>query len=739
MPDTRMFTAITFPRDLFAGVVVFFVAVPLCLGVALASNAPIYSGLVSGIIGGILVGILSRSQTSVSGPAAGLAAIVSAEIGSLGFSTFLLALVIAGLIQVGLGLARAGFLASFFPSSVVKGLLAAIGVILILKQIPHILGHDTDPEGDMSFQQPDHENTFTEFVALLGDIHPGAAVIGVLSVALLLTWERVPWLKRQLLPAPLLVVALGVVMSRLFQTWSGRWVIEASHLVQVPAVADLNGLFGFLQVPDFSQWSNPAVYIVGATIAAVASLESLLNLEATDKIDPKQRSSPSSRELIAQGIGNAVAGLVGGIPITSVIICGSVNIHAGSSTKLAAIIHGALMLVCVAFFPLWLNAIPLSCLAAILFVTGIQLISPAVVRQMEQGGRSQLIPFLATIISILLTDLFFGALIGLVVSISFILHSNLRRPLHCVVEKHLGGDVLHIELANQVSFLNRAVLDQTLSNVPRGSQVLLDARHTNYIDPDVLTLLRDFKDQSAPARGIQVSLLGFRSKYQLDDAIQYTDHSSQDLQRRLSPEEVLQIIKDGNERFRTGHRLTRDLGRQVSATSDGQFPLAVVLSCIDSRTPIELIFDLGLGDIFSIRIAGNIISEKVLGSMEYGCAVAGAKLILVMGHTRCGAVNAAVKFASLSESASEVTGCQHLDRIVNDIQRSIDPVTCPSFQTLSVDGQQEYSDTVARRNVLMTIRSTLDQSDTLNKLVREGQVAIVGGMYDVTTGQFEFL
>jgi carbonic anhydrase len=416
-----------------------------------------------------------------------------------------------------------------------------------------------------------------------------------------------------------------------------------------------------------------------------------------------------------------------------------VNLNAGAKTKLSAIIHGCLMLTCVALFPTWLNSIPLACLAAILLVTGIQLISPSVVNQMWTAGRTQFIPFSVTIAAILLTDLFFGSLIGLVVSISFILHSNLRRPLRCVVEKHFGGEVTHIELANQVSFLNRAVLDQALNDLPRGSQVLLDARSTNYIDPDVLTLLRDFRDVTAPARNIQVSLLGFRDTYQIDDTIRYVDYSSRDVQSRLTPAEVLQILKDGNERFRTGNRLTRDLGRQVSATAVGQYPIAVVLSCIDSRNPVELVFDLGLGDIFSIRIAGNISSSKILGSMEYGCVVAGAKVALVMGHTRCGAVNAAVKFASSTESASVVTGCQHLDQVVTDIQLSVDRDTCGGFPDLPPDQQIAYADEVARRNVLTTIRTILHESQTLKELVESGRLAIVGGMYDVTTGRFEFI
>jgi carbonic anhydrase/SulP family sulfate permease len=355
----------------------------------------------------------------------------------------------------------------------------------------------------------------------------------------------------------------------------------------------------------------------------------LLSLEAIDKIDPQQRTSPPSRELLAQGIGNVAAGLIGGLPLTSVIVRSSVNINAGGKTKFAAVVHGILLLVSVALLPAWLNAIPLSCLAAILLVTGVKLISPALVKQMWSEGRYQFIPFAATIVAIVLTDLLIGILIGLAVSIGFILNSNMRRPMRRFVEKHLGGDVLHIELANQVSFLNRAALANVLDGVPRGGDVLLNAKNTHYIDPDVLDLIRDFKEQRGPARGVEVSLLGFRRKYELDDQIQYADYSTLELQHALTPQQVLQILKDGHERFRTGRRLTRDLARQVNATANGQHPLAVVLSCIDSRTPAELIFDLGVGDIFSVRIAGNIISRKVLASVEYGCAVAGAKLILV--------------------------------------------------------------------------------------------------------------
>lgn len=730
----------TAPRDLAAGLIVFLVALPLCLGIALASGAPLFSGLVAGIVGGIVVGALSGSHTSVSGPAAGLTAVVAAQIASLGsFEAFLLAVVVAGTFQIGLGLLRAGALSAFFPSSVIKGLLAAIGVILILKQIPHLFGHDTDPEGEMAFTQPDHENTFTELAALLSDLHWGAAVVGVASLALLIAWEQIRPLKYSLLPGPLAAVLLGVGLSEWLKTLGTDWTIAGSHLVQVPVADSAAALTGFLSHPDFSRLLDPAIYIAGGTLAIVASLETLLNLEAMDKLDRQQRQSPPNRELVAQGIGNVVSGLAGGIPVTSVIVRGSVNVNAGAQTKLSAVVHGVLLLVSVTLLPTHLNRIPLACLAAILIVTGYKLASPQLFRAMLSEGRYQFAPFIITLVAIVLTDLLTGILIGLGMSLVFILNSNLRRPVHRTVEKHLGGEVLHIELANQVSFLNRAALEQVLRSAPRGSHILLDAGRTDYIDPDVLSLIREFKEVVAPQQGVQVSTTGFRRKYLLHDSIQFVDYSTRELQEKLTPRQVLEVLQEGNERFRAGRRLSRDLTRQLAATAAGQHPIAVVLSCIDSRTPSELVFDLGLGDIFSVRVAGNVTSPKVLGSMEYGCAVAGAKLILVMGHTGCGAVTASVKLACSQESVEAATGCQNLEPLVRDIQQSIDMSTCRKFQQSQGEELAAYADSVARRNVANSVRKILDQSHTIKRLVDSGAIAVIGAMYDIKTGGIEFL
>jgi carbonic anhydrase/SulP family sulfate permease len=727
-------------RDSTSAIVVFLVALPLCLGIALASGAPLFSGLLAGIVGGIVVGALSGSDTSVSGPAAGLTAVVASQIASLGtFDAFLLAVVVGGVIQIGLGIAKAGALSAFFPSSVIKGLLAAIGVILILKQVPHLLGHDTDPDGEMSFSQPDHENTFSEIANLFqGEIHVGAALIGFVSLALLVLWSRLTPLKKTGIPGPLVVVLAGVGLQFLIGQFGGGWTLDASHLVQIPIAESFSEFGSFLRFPDFSQCLNPAVYVAGMTIAIVASLETLLNLEATDKLDTRRRNSPASRELWAQGAGNVVAGMIGGIPVTSVIVRSSVNINAGSVSKLSTILHGALLLVCVGLFPVYLNMIPLAALAAILIHTGFKLANPELFLTMWRQGRYQFAPFIITVVAIVFSDLLIGILIGLFVSVLFILNSNLRRPIRRIVETHLDGDIVHLELANQVSFLNRAALDTLFNESKPGTKLLLDASESDYIDPDILSLIREFKEKTGPARGVSVSLRGFRDKYDLHDEIQFADYSTRELQDRLTPQQVLQILDEGNERFHSGKRLSRDFNRQINATAGGQNPLAAVLSCIDSRVPTELVFDLGIGDIFSVRVAGNVIGTKSLGSIEYAVTVAGAKLVLVLGHTRCGAVTSSVQLLDKKMDTEQASGCSHLHAIVAEIQQSVEGDECKGAATMQPAALDACVYRIAMKNVHRTVREIVNRSHAIRRAVDDGDLLVVGAMYDVQTGRIEF-
>ena len=741
MTTLSLFKPSNLAKDIPAGLVVFLVALPLCLGISLASNAPLAAGIIAGIVGGLVVGVLSGSSTSVTGPAAGLTAVVASQIAELGsFQAFLVALIVAGALQIVFGLLKGGFLASFFPSSVVKGLLAAIGIIIILKQLPHLVGSDANPVGDTDFCQTDQKNTFTELPAAFKMFLPGATMIGLLSLGLLVVWGKVSWLQKSPIPGPLVAVLIGTAVNLVLIQMSHPWAIAPTHLVQVPVAEGASVLLQLFSFPDFSVLGKPALYGAAVTLAVIASLETLLTIEAVDKIDPQQRKSPANRELLAQGAGNIVSGFLGGLPMTSVIVRSGANLNAGAQTKISAIFHGVLLLGCVALLPRWLNQIPLCVLAAVLIVTGYKLASPKVIGQMWSAGKYQFLPFAVTVVAIVLTNLLTGILIGLGISLLFILRSNYRRSIHQVMEKHVHGDVLRVELAPQVSFFNRAALQKILMDAPRGTKVQIDARNCDFIDPDILDLLTDFKEVTSRAHGVEVSLVGFKKKYEkLQEDLTFVDYSSREVQQSLKPAEVLQILKDGHERFLAGKPLVRDLRRQAGATATGQFPIAAVLGCIDSRAPVEHIFDLGVGDAFVARIAGNVARDKMIGSLEFACGVAGAKLLLVLGHTSCGAVKASVELKVAGKTAAEATGCDHLDELVGIIQGSIDPSQLKDFANWADDKKKGFVDEVARKNVVNTMNYIREKSGILDRLVRENKIMIVGAVYDVNTGKVEFL
>lgn len=506
-------------NDLPSGIVVFLVAVPLCLGIALASGAPFFSGMIAGIIGGIVVGILSNSNLSVSGPAAGLTAIVLASLSQLGaFEIFLLAVVMAGIIQVILGFLKAGAIANYFPSSVIKGMLTAIGIIIILKQIPHAFGYDKDAEGDFAFVQADGENTFSGLISAINKIDLGATLICLISLAILILWER-PFFKKKLrlLPGGLVAVVVAVVMNEFFTSSGSSLAIKGDHLVNVPVASSFSEFFQFFTLPDFSQWKNPQVYIVALTIAAVASIETLLCIEAVDRIDPERRTTSTRRELIAQGIGNMTSGLIGGLPITSVIVRSSANINAQAKTKMSTIIHGLLLFICVTLIPGILNKIPLSALAAILLITGYKLCNPALFKKMFSFGKYQWVPFVITVVAIVFTDLLTGVGIGLGVSILALLYGNYKNSYFFHKTKHKAGETILIHLAEEVSFLNKASIKLTLEHIPENSTVIMDAYNTKYIDHDVLELIRDFQEVEAPLKNITFKTLGFKDAYKIEN------------------------------------------------------------------------------------------------------------------------------------------------------------------------------------------------------------------------------
>lgn len=489
--------------DIPSSIVVFLVALPLCLGVALASNAPLFSGIIAGVIGGVVIGSLSGSQLSVSGPAAGLTAIVSAAILKLpSFETFLLAVVLCGVLQIVLGFIKAGVIGDYIPNSVIKGMLAAIGLILILKQFPHLIGYDADYVGDETFTQVNNENTFTAIAHAFRAVTPVALLIGVVGLGFQIFWEHFTAGKKgfiRLIPAPLIVVLLAVGINLAF-SGSGS-ALKAGHLVSIPVAGSAGEFLSLFTFPDWSQLTNTTVWITAVTLALVASLETLLSIEAIDDLDPYQRVTNKDRELKAQGVGNLVSGLVGGLPITSVIVRSSANVNAGAQSKLSTIFHGTLLLLCVAFIPVVLNQIPLAALAAILIYTGFKLAKPALFKMYYKKGWDQFLPFVITIIAILLTDLLRGVFIGIGVGLIFVLRSNFRSAVFVV------NDSMNylFRLRKDVSFLNKPIVKSKLEQVPEGSYVLIDASRADFIDRDVVEVIEDFM-LHAPLKNIRVEL-----------------------------------------------------------------------------------------------------------------------------------------------------------------------------------------------------------------------------------------
>ncbi|HEX5026517.1 MAG TPA: SulP family inorganic anion transporter [Agriterribacter sp.] len=486
----------SFPADITSSAVVFLVALPLCLGIALGSNAPLFSGIIAGIVGGIVIGILSGSQLSVSGPAAGLTAIVVGAIAILpSFEVFLLAVVICGAIQLILGFVGAGVIGDYIPKSVIKGMLAAIGIILILKQIPHLIGYDKDFEGDQAFLQPDGENTFSGIASAFRAVTPVAILIGGLCLAFQFFWgslveRKGGWLK--LVPGPLLVVLLGVGINELVHWQLADFGLRKEHMVNIPVASSAKEFFSFFTFPDWNSIFDKQIWITGVTLALVASLETLLGVEAADNLDPQKRLTPTNRELKAQGVGNMVSGLIGGLPLTSVIVRTSANIHAGAKTKMSTIYHGFFLLLSVAFIPRILAIIPLSALAAILIYTGYKLAKPSLFKSLYQKGWDQFLPFVATVVIILLTDLLVGVMAGLAIGLFFSARSNFKTAVFIVND---NNNYL-IRLRKDVSILNKRGIKNKLDAVPENSSVLIDATRADFIDRDILEMIETFIQES---------------------------------------------------------------------------------------------------------------------------------------------------------------------------------------------------------------------------------------------------
>ena len=518
-------------NDLPSGLVVFLVALPLCLGIALASGAPFFSGIISGIIGGIIIGSLSNSPLSVSGPAAGLAALVLGAITSIGdFSLFLCAVLIAGILQIFLGAAKLGGIANYIPGSVIKGMLTSIGILIIAKQIPHAFGYDKDEKGNLTELIEYGSEDMHELLQPLQHIEVGVFLLCLISVIIMIIWDK-PFIKKKIkfVPGALVAVIVTVIINEIWLKTGSNLAAESEHLVQIKAAASPNEFFSFFTLPDFNGFMNGTVIVYGIVIAIIASLETLLSIEAIDNLDPQRRVTNTNKELFAQGVGNAVAGLVGGLPVTSVIVRSSANVNSGAKSKMSTIIHGMMLLLSVMFIPALLNKIPLSALAAILLVTGYKLAKPAVFKGFWNAGKYQFIPFIVTVVVIIAVDLFkvmpvlsgkgllVGVMAGIIAAAGAILHGNLKNSYFFHAEKHKEGNTINIKLSEEVSFLNKAAIRQTLDHMPANSSVVIDASSSRYIDYDVLELIKEFRDIKVPLKNIQLQLVGFKEAYKIQN------------------------------------------------------------------------------------------------------------------------------------------------------------------------------------------------------------------------------
>ncbi|WP_298627724.1 SulP family inorganic anion transporter [uncultured Legionella sp.] len=724
----RVYTKRYLKFDFVAAIVVFLVAIPLCLGIALASGAPLFSGILSGIIGGVVVGSISGSHVSVSGPAAGMAAVVVTAIAQIGdFNSFLLALTLAGVFQIIIGTLKAGFVADYVPTNVVQGLLCAVGILLIIKQLPlaFTLSSDFD-ELKAHLLEATDVITLSPLLAISNHINTGAMLITSISIFILIYFEytKVKLLKE--IPAPILVVITGVFLNEVFQWMDSPLVQNSPQLVNIPDTTGLYEFFGQLQFPNWASIWNPKIYLYALIIGIVASLESLLNLKAGERIDKKKGHSSTNRELIAQGVGNISAGLVGGIPVTSVIVRTSINIQAGSKTKVSTILHGVFILFAVMVMPGALNKIPLSSLAAILIYTGYKLNKPSIYQNIYSQGIDRFIPFIVTVVSIIAFNLLAGILIGLAISLFFILKSNSQTRIDIIKEIYPNGITSRLILPQQMTFLNKAALVAELDSIPKHSQLIIDARYSQYIDKEILELLKEFKEDQAPSKHLALNLTGFKDHYKIHNYIDFINVTTYDVQSNLTPAEVLNILYEGNQRFLHDTRIHRSNRVDIKHTAKMQHPIAVVLACIDSRVPVETIFDMSFGDIFCIRIAGNVINDDILASVEYACNVVGAKLVVVLGHTRCGAIQSAcdgIEQGYITQLLAKIKPAMNAETKITDNRTG---------QNVS------FVTRVTELNIANTMQNIYSQSDILRNMINSDEVGIVGAMYDVNSGKVKY-
>lgn len=625
--------------DLPAGIAVFFVAVPLCLGIAHASGAPLISGLITGMLGGLIVGLISNAQLSVSGPAAGLTAIAIAGISKLGsFEAFLLATVIAGILQIVLGALKAGIIANYIPSTVIKGMLSAIGLILIIKQFPHMIGYDIEEMGVEEFaitaqdineqyreSQTAENNTFTVLMHAVNNLNRGVLLIGLVSLGFLIVWDKLFQKRFKAVPGSLLVVLLGICINYIFEHMLFTYPLAQDHFVNIPKLNSITAFISASRFPDWSALSNYAVYTTAFTIAIVASIETLLSTEAVDKLDPQKRKTPANRELLAQGVGNTLAGLLGGLPMTAVIVRGSVNVSAGAHTKLSTIIHGSLIVVAVVFMAPLMNLIPLASLAAVLIYTGYKLLAPEQLIEQYKKGWGQLIPFAVTILAIVLSDLLIGVSIGIVISLIFIVAEDYRGTVLSVKDQ---GKRKRIVLGENITFLHKPKLAKILAEIPNDSILEIDGARNFYIDKDIIEMISDFKI-TAPQKNIELIIGGIKQM------------QNEDLQESMRQSYERLFIN--NEKWIEA-RTKEDPG-YFEKLAKGQTPQYLFIGCSDSRVPANEITGTDAGEMFVHRNIANMVVNtdiNMLSVVQYSVEVLNVKHIIVCGHYGCGGIKEAM-------------------------------------------------------------------------------------------------
>lgn len=704
-------------KDIPAGIVVFLVALPLCLGIALASGAPLISGLISGIVGGVVIGYLSKSGTSISGPAASVSAVVLLAIKDLGsFELFLGALIIAGGIQIVLGIVRAGILADYMPTSIIKGLLAGIGIILIISQLPYTIGYDVDKSQMLNYTD-DYLSNFPNILSeFFNSFTMGAIVISVISLGILIYWDKTPLKNFKLIPPALVVVILGVLLNLLFKYAIPFLYLDGIHLVNIPKVDSITTFFTF---PDFTGYDNLKVWTTALTIAIIASISTLLNIEATDNIDKLKRRTPPNRELIAQGVGNTLSGFLGGIAITSVIVRSSVNIEAGGQTKLSTIIHGLLLLVSVLFLSSVINLIPLATLAAILLVVGYKLASVSVFKKLYKRGWNQFLPFVLTVIFIVLTDVLTGVLIGSALSIFFLLRSNYYNPFYIESIKYIQDEVIKLELSNEVSFFNKASIKNTLWSVPDNSKVLIDATFTSYIDPDVIDILSDFQNTVAVDHNIDVNIIGLKDMYVLGEEIDFYKKTKAEIKAKTTPIEILEYLKEGSTTYASRNLMSRKITSNNLEDHLDEDPLAVVVTSVDLREPLNMMLNTSIGDLVSLRSAGNILDTQGILNLEISCRDQGAKLVLFFGNSNNLVIKKALK--------------NHFEKTTSNLSTLIeDALNSPQFanRDFSSNSLEELSNEIVHFNIEKAKSDLISHSTFFKESLSKGAVGIASAFFN---------